>query len=68
MEFVLHRQKIALTAQNWPKDKLVAINNMHGIISQLFDCWAYPVAHLLIIKSSMAKRYFLVFAMHQEAA
>ena len=28
---------------------------MHGIISQLFDCWAYPVAHLLILKSSMGR-------------
>ena len=29
------------------------MQHMHGIISQLFDCWAYPVAHLLILKSSM---------------
>ena len=27
---------------------------MHGIIPQLFDCWADPVAHLLLLKSSMA--------------
>ena len=26
---------------------------MHGIIPQLFDCWADPVVHLLILKSSM---------------
>ena len=33
------------------------MQHMHGIISQLFDCWAYPVAHLLILKSSMAEWY-----------
>ena len=26
---------------------------MHGIIPQLFHCWANPVAHLLLLKSSM---------------
>ena len=26
---------------------------MHGIIPKLFDCWAGPVAHLLLLKSSM---------------
>ena len=28
---------------------------MHGIIPQLFDCWADPVARLLLLKSSMTK-------------
>ena len=27
---------------------------MHGIILQMFDCWADPVVHLLLLKSSMA--------------
>ena len=26
---------------------------MHGIIPQLFDCWADPDGHLLLLKSSM---------------
>ena len=26
---------------------------MHGIIPYLFDCWADPVAHPLLLKSSM---------------
>ena len=26
---------------------------MHGIITLLFDCWADPVVHLLLLKSSM---------------
>ena len=30
------------------------MQKMHGIIPQLFDCWADPVAHLLLLKSSMA--------------
>ena len=29
------------------------MQKMHGIIPQLFDCWADPVAHLLLLKSSM---------------
>ena len=29
------------------------MQQMHGIIPQLFDCWADPVAHLLLLKSSM---------------
>ena len=29
------------------------MQHKHGIISQLFDCWADPVAHLLLLKSSM---------------
>ena len=28
---------------------------MHGIIAYIFDCWAYPVVHLLIPKSSMVE-------------
>ena len=30
------------------------MQHMHGIIPKLFDCWANPVAHLLLLKSSMA--------------
>ena len=26
-----------------------------GIIPQLFDCWANPVVHLLLLKSSIAQ-------------
>ena len=29
------------------------MQQMHGIIPQLFDCWSNPVAHLLLLKSSM---------------
>ena len=29
------------------------MQHIHGIISKLFDCWADPYAHLLILKSSM---------------
>ena len=32
--------------------------HMHGIIPQLFDCWANPVAHLLLLKSSMASGHW----------
>ena len=32
---------------------------MHGIIPQLFDCWADPVAHLLLLKSSMIESFEL---------
>ena len=28
---------------------------MHGIIPQLFHCWADPVVHLLLLKSSMGQ-------------
>ena len=28
---------------------------MHGIIPKLFDFWANPVAHLLLLKSSMVQ-------------
>ena len=28
-------------------------HHMHGKIPQLFDCWAHPLAHLLLLKSSM---------------
>ena len=31
------------------------IQHMHDIIPKLFDCWADPVAHLLLLKSSMDK-------------
>ena len=31
----------------------VKSENMHGIIPQLFDCWADPVGHLLLLKSSI---------------
>ena len=31
------------------------MQQMHGIIPQLFDCWADPVAHLLLLKSSMVR-------------
>ena len=36
---------------------------MHGIIPFMFDCWAGPVVHLLLLKSSMFKymQIFLVF-------
>ena len=29
------------------------MKHMHDIIPKLFDCWADPVAHLLLLKSSM---------------
>ena len=29
------------------------MQHMYGIIPKLFDCWANPVAHLLLLKSSM---------------
>ena len=29
--------------------------HMHGMIPKLFDCWAYPDAHLLLLKSSTIK-------------
>ena len=28
------------------------MHHMHGVIPQLFDCWADPVVHLLIVQSS----------------
>ena len=31
----------------------VKSENMHGIIPQLFDCWADPAGHLLLLKSSI---------------
>ena len=31
------------------------MQHMHGIIPQLFDFWANPVAHLLLLKSSMVR-------------
>ena len=43
-----------------PKQKAVVfmlnqknMQHMHGIIPKFFDCWADPVAHLLLLKSSM---------------
>ena len=30
------------------------MQHMHGIIPLLLDCWADPVAHLLLLKSSMS--------------
>ena len=33
------------------------MQQMHGIIPQLFDCWADPVAHLLLLQSSMEKAF-----------
>ena len=33
------------------------MQHMHGIIPKLLDCWADPVAHFLLIKSSMARPY-----------
>ena len=30
------------------------MQQMHGIIPKLFDCWADLVAHTLLLKSSMA--------------
>ena len=30
------------------------MQHMHGKIPKLFDCWADPVPHLLLLKSSMA--------------
>ena len=32
------------------------MQDMHGMASPLFDCWANPVAHLLLLKSSMSFR------------
>ena len=31
------------------------MQHMHGMILYLFDCWADPVVHLLLLKSSMTK-------------
>ena len=31
------------------------MQHMHGIIPKLFYCWADPVAHLLLLKSSMTE-------------
>ena len=31
------------------------IQHMHGNIPYMFDCWADPVVHLLLLKSSMAE-------------
>ena len=28
------------------------MQQMHGLIPQLFDCWADPVAHLLLLKKA----------------
>ena len=41
------------------------MQQMHGIIPQLFDCWADPVAHLFLLKSSMYNQpvYFEVTEM-----
>ena len=44
-----------------PKQKAVVymlkhpkiMQHLHGIISKLFDCWANPVVHLILLKSSM---------------
>ena len=35
------------------------MQHMHGNIPYMFNCWAYPVVHLLLQQSSMA-RYFYV--------
>ena len=29
------------------------MQHMHGMIPELFNCWADPIAHLLLLKSSM---------------
>ena len=34
------------------------MQQMHGIILKLFDCWADPFAHLFLLKSSMIYFYF----------
>ena len=31
------------------------MQHMHGMFTQLFDCWADSVVHLLLVKSSMGK-------------
>ena len=33
---------------------------MHGMIPLLFSCWADPVAHLLLLKSSMLFYFVLI--------
>ena len=33
------------------------VQYMHGNISFMFDCWADPVVHLLLLKSSMTFRF-----------
>ena len=43
------------------------MQQMHGIIPQLFDCWADPVAHLLLLKSStisLITFYFHYYQIH----
>ena len=38
----------------WVRFKLPKIvQHMHVIIPYMFDCWPNPVAHLLLLKSSM---------------
>ena len=37
------------------------MQHTHGIIQKLFDCWAGQVAHLLLLKSSMAQCIFRLF-------
>ena len=36
------------------------MQHMHGIIPKLFYCWANPVAHLLLLKSSMGSVIVLI--------
>ena len=37
------------------------MHHMHGIIPLLFDYWANPVVHLLLLKSSMGKLLYLKY-------
>ena len=38
---------------------------MHDIIPKLFDCWADPVAHLLLLKSSMLRRFYIALILEK---
>ena len=31
------------------------VQNMHGIITYMLDCWANPVVHLILLKSSVVR-------------
>ena len=33
------------------------MQHMHGSIEYLFDFWAYPFVHLLLLRSSMGKLF-----------
>ena len=40
------------------------MQDLHGIIPWLFDYWADPVAHLLLLKSSMVRVLVKIYAVN----